>query len=55
MWEFERERQMQQIAMKKLQLSRIQEQQQYIDDLERKKRLEVDTIGGHLNRYGADS
>lgn len=54
MWEFEREKQMQQIALKKIQLVRLQEQRSYFDDLERKKKLEVETIDDIMHKYAAD-
>lgn len=46
---------MQQIALKKLQLSRIQEQQTYFGDLERRKKAEVESIDTLLSKYNTDN
>ena len=42
-------------AAKKIQLSRVQEQRSYFDELERKKRLEVEAIGDVLGTHSTDN
>ena len=55
MWKFEREKQMQQIALKKIQLARVKEQQDYVDQIEQRKKLEVETIDDILHRQNMDN
>lgn len=55
MWEFEREQSLEQIAKKKIELSRIREEQSYFVEIERKKKLEVDTIKELMDKQNVDN
>ena len=55
MWEFEREQSLEQIAKKKIELSRIREEQSYFVEIERKKKLEVETIKELMDKQNVDN
>ena len=44
MWLIERDRQMDQIAKKRIELERLQEERKLFDEMQRKKKLEVEAI-----------
>lgn len=54
MWLIERDRKMDQIAKKKIELERLQEERKLFDEMQRKKKLEVEAIADINNARDID-
>ena len=55
MWQIEREKRMQEIAKKKIELARIKEQNEMFAEIERKKKLEVEAIAEIVQKQTNDN
>ena len=55
MWQIEREKRMQEIAKKKIELARIKEQNEMFAQIERKKKLEVEAISEIVQKQTNDN
>ena len=55
MWKIEREKRMQEIAKKKIELARIKEQNELFAEIERKKKVELEVIDDKVKKQNVDN
>ena len=55
LWLLEREKQMDNIAKKKIELERVRQERELFDEMERKKKLEVSAISELLGKSSVDN